>query len=111
MKSKGLPVLEDDEIIEWKIENDDKFIYVNGSTIKIIATSPTNFDDNCEWHFIIDNIEYTIEDLKDYFSIQIKENVCFIKAINKIMAKYIITIAIFDLTKSYYDSIDLEVKL
>lgn len=85
-------------------------IYVNGDEIKLQALNGAD-DFVAEWHIFVDNVEYSIENLSDYFDINIQDNSLSIKAINKVMAKYIVTIAIYDDGKSYYDSVEMEVRI
>ena len=98
------------EVVEdWELNTTYKYLYVNGNGAIIEATSPNGV--TCEWHILIDGEEYTIDELSDYFDINISNNKMTIKAINKDIAKYIVTIAIYDKYKNYYDSVDLEVKI
>ena len=94
---------------DWELITTDKYLYVNGSGANIRAVSSTA--GTCKWHIIIDNVEYGIDDLNGYFDINIENNVLNIKATNRDMAKYIVTISIYDNNKSYFDSVDLEVRV
>lgn len=111
IKSKGLPIIEQTEKLDWKLESDNKYLYINGSEVEIEAIPTKETDTNVEWHFNIDNNEYLIKDLKDYFDINIYDNTLSIKAINKLMAKYIISVSIHDQENNYFDSVELEVRL
>ena len=97
---------------ELELRCAEKCIYVNGSVVEIKAMSKIMpISTIVNWHFFIDNVEYSIEELKEYFEISINDNVVCIKAINKVMAKYIVKVAIYDDVRSYYDSVELEVKI
>lgn len=111
IKSKGLPSVSIDDEIEWKLDCKDKFIYVNGQTVVVKALCSDYTTSTCKWHVLVDNVEYAIGDLEEYFNITIEDNVFTIKAINKNMAKYIVKIAIYDKKQTYYDSVEMEVRL
>lgn len=106
--SKGLSEEEKPISNSWKLKCDNDVLYVNGyeTIIKAISDADSN---NCEWHIFIDDVEYSVDDLKEYFDIYIDENQLSIKCINKIMANYIVKISIYDNQKTYYDSIEMEV--
>lgn len=108
------PIINDtDENIKWKLSDVNNKLYVHGQTqiIQAIPNSETNA--SCEWHIFIDNVDYTdkLDELINYFDIKIntEKNTLSIAAINKVMAKYIVKIAIYDKNKSYYDFVEMEV--
>lgn len=111
IKSKGLPQLTPPEDVDWKLISNDKYIYINGQPVVVEAISSQEYIDDCEWHIFIDGIEYQIVELNDYFDITIDNNTLTIKAINKVMAKYIVKIAIYDDFKYYYDYVEMEVRI
>lgn len=114
IKSKGLPQLEAPSEVEWKLYSNAKYLYINGQTAVIRAVpSDEYFVGNCEWHIMIDGIKYSINELKPYFDITLSKDTqeMSIKAINKVMDKYIIRIEIYDMNESYYDSVELEVRI
>lgn len=111
IKTKGLPVITPPLDVQWKLSCDDKLIYVNGQYVTVNAIPSENTTSSCEFHIFIDDVEYSISDLVDYFDITISDNIMSIKAINKDMVKYIVKIAIYDDVKSYYDSVEMEVLL
>lgn len=85
-------------------------IYVDGDEVILkVLNAKEGFI--AQWHIFVDNVEYSVEDLSDYFEIEINDNTLSIKAINKVMAKYILNIAIYDDGKSYYDSVEMEVRI
>lgn len=111
LKSKGLPQEKPDSDIEWELESEDKYIYIGGQPVVIKAVSPNDAQSICEWHVFVDNVEYQPNELSEYFTIAIEDNSFTIKAINKVMAKYIVKIAIYDELKTYYDYVEMEVKI
>lgn len=110
LKSKGLPVEPSQKDVDWKLNCTAKYLYINGQEVIIKATS-SNEDALCEWHIFVDDEEYPRGDLLDYFDITITDREFRIKAINKVMSKYVVKVAIYDLEKSYYDSVEMEVRL
>ena len=59
----------------------------------------------------VDDVEYTVEELNEYFEVSInnENNTLTIAAINKVMAKYIVKVAIYDELRTYYDFVEMEV--
>lgn len=111
IKSKGLPQESAPVDVDWKLKSEDKYIYVHGQPVIIEAIPSEYVMVPCEWHIFIDGIEYQIVELNDYFDISIDDNFMKIKAINKIMAKYIVKVAIYDELETYYDYIEMEVRI
>lgn len=84
-------------------------LIVNGSSA-LVQTIPS--ESNVKWHYFVDNIEYTKEELSDYFTIIDKgSGELEVAAINRVMAQYVLKIAIYDEKHSYYSSHELEVKM
>lgn len=119
VKSIGLPSVDVDnevenesgDLSEWTLSKPNKYLYINGQPETIIATSNGAIDKTCEWHILIDGTEYTTRELSSYFEINIKNNTLAIKAIDKVMANYILTIAVYDTLQTYYDSVEMEVRI
>lgn len=109
--SKGLPPIETDESEElvWKLESSDKYVYVNGTAVTVNATKNIDTEEVCDFHIYIDNVEYQIEDLTDYFDISISPTSIDIACTNKNMVGYIVSIKVFNNSNS--DTIEMEVKL
>lgn len=103
----------DEENVVWKLSNVSDQIYIHGQPQVVQAISKSETNTSCEWHLFIDNVEYTdrLEELDGYFDINIdnKNNTFTIAAINKVMAKYIVKIAIYDELRTYYDFVEMEV--
>lgn len=113
LKGKGLPsaIITDEYTEDWKLNYEgNNCLYVNGQPTYIKAYSDNPIG-NCNWNIYIDNELYYFEQLDEYFDIYIEDNVMSIKVINKLMVGYVVTIAVHDSSKIYYDSIDFEVKL
>lgn len=97
----------------WKLSEANEFLYINGQQQVIKAKS--NVENSiCDWHIFIDNEDYTdkIDELSSYFDITIdKENNSFaIKAINRVMANYIVKIAVSSKDNDRYDDfVEMEV--
>lgn len=104
---------ENDKNIKWKLSEVNNKLYIHGQPQIIKAISNKETNSKCIWHLFIDNIDYTnkLNELIDYFDIDLNEenNTLTIAAINKVMAKYIVKIAIYDENKSYYDFVEMEV--
>lgn len=83
-------------------------LYVNGSPIIVSISNSIDID---KWHIFVDDIEYSIDDLSQYFNIQISDNELIIKSINKTLVKYIVKIAVYDQDKNFYNSVEMEVAL
>lgn len=114
IRSKGLPQLEVPVDVEWKLYSNTRYIYVNGQTAVVKAIpSEDNFVGNCEWHIKIDGLKYSIAELTPYFDISISKDTreLSIRAINKVMETYIVRIEIYDMAESYYDSVEMEVRV
>ena len=111
LKSKGLPQEEPPIDTEWRLESKDKYIYVNGQPVTIKAIPSNEFFYPCEWHIFIDNVEYFPADLFNYFDITMEDEYLTIKAINKVMVNYIVKVAIFDDKQTYYDAVEMEVRI
>lgn len=109
IKSKGLPV-EVPTDVSWKLSSVSKYLYVNGQSVVVKANASEDTNDECEWHILVDNQEYDVRRLSNYFDIVVSGNTLSIKAINKVMVNHIVKIAIYDSTESYYDSVEMEVK-
>lgn len=111
LKSKGLPEINPPTDVQWKLNCDNRYIYVNGQIVLVEAIPSNDVTDNCDWHIFIDDIEYSVDDLKGYFDIEINDRTMKIKAISKNMINYVVKIAIYDNEQSYYDSVEMEVVL
>ena len=107
------PIINDEEKTKWRLSEVNNKLYVHGQPQVIQAIPDNVITTTCEWHIFVDNVEYTnnLEELNGYFEINIDEenNPFTIAAINKVMAKYIVKIAIYDELKTYYDYVEMEV--
>lgn len=99
----------------WRLSEVNEKLYVNGQPQTIQAIPSENTDVSCEWHVFIDGEDYTdkLEELNDYLNISIDklDHTLTIAAINKDLAKYIISIKIYDVDKTYYDFVEMEVAI
>ena len=113
IRSKGLPSETVSEDVSWELRGNEKYLYINGQAAVINAMPSEGTTDSPQWHIFVDNIEYTQRELRNYFDISFaNENTQMsIKATNKNMAKYIVKIAIYDDAESYYDSVEMEVRI
>lgn len=111
LKSKGASDNCDCVNDKWKIECKDKYLYINGQSVNMIAKSSSNNDSKCIWHIYIDDVEYNKNELADYFDIYINETTLSIKAINKVMVKYIVKIVLGDNLNISHDFVELKVVL
>lgn len=113
-KSTLPPIVDEgtEENVVWKLSEVNDALYIHGQpqVIKAISNSETNTT-KVEWHIKIDNVDYTVEELAGYFdiNIDIDNNTFIIAAINKVMAKYIVRIEIYDENRTYYDFVEMEV--
>lgn len=93
---------------ELTLVSSSEYLYIGSSvTIKINGYKE---DLNLQWHIYVDNQEYTFDELKEYFTFNIMPNEMRIEAINKVMAKYNITIKL-SLDDEIVDSVSMEVSL
>ena len=99
--------------ISWSLSDVNDKLYVHGQPQVIHAVSNEETDTPCEWHISLDGEDYTdkLEELKEYLDISIDNinNTFTIAAINKDLANYVVTVKIYDVAKSYYDFVDMEV--
>ena len=106
------PVYDADDMPIWSLNDSFDYLRIGSNPLTIKATYNGNNISNdveCVWHIFIDNVEYQVSDLEGYFVISIDNNVMQIKAINNIMAKYILKIAIYDNNRTYYDSVEMQI--
>lgn len=98
---------------KWKLEKVNEKLYVHGQPQIIQAIPDVETDSTCEWHIFVDGEDYTnkIDELYNYLEISIDDtNHTFtIAAINKDLAKYIISVKIYDSARTYYDFVEMEV--
>lgn len=104
-------VADAESMTSWTLSKPSKYLYINGQPETIVATPLDAIDETCEWHILIDGEEYTTRELAAYFEIGIQGNSLAIKATNKVMANYIVTIAVYDMLQTYYDSVEMEVRI
>ena len=115
-KSSLPPITEEKVPSNWKLSGASDKLYVNGQPQIIKAVPDIETDSACEWHIFVDGNDYSNnyqKDLSSYLEINKDDdnNTLTIKAINKVLAKYIIKIAVFDANKTYYDSVEMEVTI
>lgn len=110
----GLPPIVNEEKIEskWYLSKVGKKLYINSTAQVIYALNDddaTDFDN--VWNIELDGESYTFDDLIDYFELIKDEtnNSLTVKAINKVLAGYILKISIGSKTGLYYDSVEMEV--
>lgn len=119
-ESKILPSLPNKEEIDnvsqniiWKLSEVNDKLYVNGQPQIIKAIPNHTTKKKCEWHIFVDGVDYTdkLNELENYLIIEKDEldNILTITAINKDLAKYIISIKVYDKAKTYYDFVEMEV--
>lgn len=97
--------------VTWSLSKPGDKIYIKGQPVTIAALPNVTTMDSPEWHFFVDGTEYTAPELVYYFDINITGDNVSIYAKNKVMAKYILKVAVYDSNKTYYDSVELEVCL
>ena len=101
--------------ISWTLSEVNDKLYVHGQPQVIYAIPNQYIETNpsCEWHISIDGQSYKFEELVDYLNISIDStnNTLTIAAINKDLANYIVSIQIYDESKSYYDFVEMEVSI
>lgn len=101
--------------ISWTLSEANDKLYVHGQpqTIYAIPNQDIETDVSCEWHILVDGEKYTDEELREYLDISIDNinNSLTIAAINKDLANYIISVQIYDETKSYFDFVEMEVSI
>lgn len=97
----------------WKLSEVNDKLYVHGQPQVIHAIPSTETTSTCEWHIFVDGEDYTnkLTELYDYLDISIdtENHTLTIAAINKDLAKYIISVKIYDYAKTYYDFVEMEV--
>lgn len=97
------------ESVHWNLSNVPEKLYIHGQPQIIKAIPNIETSESCEWRVFIDGTEYKIQDLSQYFDITIDKNNFIIAANNKVMAKYIIKISIYDSSNICHDSVEMEV--
>ena len=110
IKSKDF-IIENSSDVSWKLYCEAKYIYINGQSVIVKAIPSKETTNPCAWHIFVDDKEYGVNSLADYFDIKYDDTTLSIKAINKIMEKYIVKIAVCDEFNNYYDSVEMEVRL
>ena len=99
----------------WTLSEVNDKLYVGGSPQVIQAIPSEETATTCEWHIFVDGEDYTdnLTDLVDYLDISFdtENHTCIIAATNKDLAKYIISIKIYDDAKTYYDFVEMEVAI
>lgn len=99
----------------WTLSEVNEKLYVKGTAQVIQAIPSEETTSTCEWHIFVDGEDYTdkLDELVDYLDISFDEinHTCTIAAINKDLAKYIISIKIYDDAKTYYDFVEMEVSI
>lgn len=99
----------------WTLSDVNDKLYVHGQPQVIQAIPSVETTTTCEWHIFVDGDDYTnkLADLYGYLDISFDEvnHTCTIAAINKDLAKYVISIKIYDEAKSYYDFVEMEVAI
>ena len=99
----------------WTLSEVNEKLYVKGTAQVIQAIPSEETTSTCEWHIFVDGEDYTnkLDELVDYLDISFDEinHTCTIAAINKDLAKYIISIKIYDDAKTYYDFVEMEVAI
>lgn len=105
------PVYDDDHRPIWTLNNVADKIKINSKPLIIQASYNGDAEehDDCSWHIFVDNNEYNISDLTDYFDITINNDTMSVRVIDNVMAKYILKIAIYDNNKTYYDSVEMQI--
>ncbi len=83
-------------------------LYIDGQYATVLALCD-NEESVPSWHIFVDEEEYSVNDLKDYFDIKIENRKLSIKCISSVMAKYVVKIAVYDENKTYYSFVEMEV--
>lgn len=103
---------EDDTInSQWILSKVGDKLYINAQPVIIKATNTNKNAVSPEWHLYIDGNEYPFKngELKEYFDIKLSDNVLSVRAINQVMAGYILKIQIKENDTKLSDSVELEV--
>lgn len=97
---------------KWYLSDVGKKLYINGTPQTIYAMNDNNAADfDNQWQIALDGEIYQLEDYKDYLEIIKDEttNSISIRAINKVLAGYILRVSIGSKTGLYYDFVEMEV--
>lgn len=111
IKTKGLPVKDITEEIQYKLYCSTNKIVVKGSPVyvELVSAVPEN-SRNWKWRYMIDGQDYSKEELKNYFEIKEQGSAAEIRCINDDMVKFILTVLVDDEYNNQSNVIDLEVK-
>lgn len=111
IKSRGLPMKNITEDIEYKLFCSTNKIVANGSPVHIeMVTARPEGSSPFEWRYLVDNEAYSKEELADYFEINESDDFVEIRCINDLMVKYILSVFVDDEHNNQSNVIDLEVK-
>lgn len=114
-KNEDDDVVDNDKMQTWSIKGGSENIYIFGNTIYLEGIySGEDMTKKCKWHIYIDGELCEVEEISDYFKISIDEdtNIISIKAINRVMAKYVLTVGIYDEdSEDDYAKIDMGVTI
>lgn len=99
----------------WSLSEVGAKLYIGGTPQIIYAINndgATDFDDENEWKFELDGESYSYDELNDeYFELSKnpEDHSLSIRAVNKVLAKYMIKISIGSPDGVYYDYVEMEV--
>lgn len=91
------------------IHCDEKFVYYKGQPVRVEVSGADN--DSITWHYYLDGVEYSKEDLKDCLDIQEDNNCALIKCIDSSIVKYFLQVSIKDEEENEYKTERMEIKL
>lgn len=110
----GLPPIINEEKKEtvWHLSDVGQKLYIGG-TPQIIYALSDNEEDNFDnvWNIELDGVYYPFEELESYFELKVneEEHSLSIKAVDKVLAKYMVKISIGNPDGVYYDYVEMEV--
>lgn len=94
----------------WSLVCTENKIYYKGSPVRLTAVpSVEGTVRDFTWHFFIDDVEYRAADITEYLDVQFDDTVITIRCINKVLAKYIIRVALADFYGEIFRVHELEV--
>lgn len=95
IKTRGLPEIELEEGVTYSLKPSSTKLVIKGNPVLINMYSSAD-EPQVEWHYLIDNEEYSRGEIEDYFEIEESDSYISIRAIHEIMNKYIFAVYVTD---------------
>ena len=109
IQSRGLPTIEADPETAYKLVPSSNRLVIKGNEVFIeLLSSAANPETDLKWHYLVDNEEYSANDLLGYFDIVETPAGVSVRAIHSNMNKYIFSLYVEDGINSS-EIIELEV--